>query len=175
MTLKAMKSIPVAGSDDLGFRYVEREIIPTRTKPQLPFAGGEGKHVRVDLVLANVATGRPIIGELKIASDKDPFTGLVQALAGAAQLVSAHQRGRLMTLDRQLASIADEPLVDVYVLLGNFPRSGRDRFKQLERAVELAAQLEADAALAGHLGRVRILALQRDAQDAITATTRLRP
>ena len=173
MTLKAMKSVPVAGSNDLAFRYVEREIIPTRTKPQLPFAGGEGKHVRVDLVLANVATGRPIVGELKIASDKDPFTGLVQALAGAAQLVPAHQRKRLMTLARPLASIADEPLVDVYVLLGNFPTRGRDRFKQLDCAVELAAQLEADDALARHLGRIRILALRRDDRGAISASTRL--
>jgi hypothetical protein len=170
MAMKGMEAVPVTGGNDLEFRYVAREIIPTRTKPQLGFASGEGKHVRVDFVLANAATGRPIVGELKIASDKDPFAGLVQALAGAAQLVSPHQRARLSKLPRPLASIEDEPLLDVYVLLGNFPTTGRDRFQQLERAVALATELEANSALGQQLGRVQVLALQR---AAITVTTEL--
>jgi hypothetical protein len=56
------------------------------------------------------------------------------------------------------------------VLLGDFPKSGRDRFQQLDRAVALAAELESDQALAQHLGRVQVLALRR---AAITATTEL--
>jgi hypothetical protein len=189
MAMKATGRVPVTGDDELTFRYAEREIIPTRTKPGRTFVGGEGKHVRVDLVLANAATGRPIVGELKIASDKDPYTGLVQALAGAAQLVSKSQRRRLSKLNdpsaptcsrgepsassSSPASIEQEPLVDVYVLLGNFPQRGRDRFKQLDRAVKLAAALETDVALADYLGRIRILAVKRDEQGALTVTTEL--
>jgi hypothetical protein len=172
MTMKTMESVSVAGDEDLTFRYVEREIIPTRTKPQLPVARG-GKHVRVDLVLAHAATRRPIVGELKIASDKDPYTGLVQALAGAAQLTSPHQRARLAKLARPLASFEDEPLLDVYVLLGNYPATGRDRFVQLERAAALAAELEDDPRLCLYLGRVRVLALHRDTTGSISATTEL--
>lgn len=173
MAMKGVATTLVAGDPDLEFRYVEREIIPTRTKPQLGFTGGEGKHVRVDLLLANAATGRPIVGELKIASDKDPYTGLVQALAGAAQLVSPNQRARLSKLARPLASIEEEPLLDVYVLVANFPATGRHRFQQLECAVALAAELEANSALGVHLGRIRIVALRRDKGGAIAATTDL--
>ena len=57
------------------------------------------------------------------------------------------------------------------MLLGNFPKRGRHRFQQLDRALALAAELEADPALGQHLGRIRIIALQR----AITATTELPP
>ena len=73
MVMKGMGTVRVDGGDDLAFRYVEREIIPTRTKPQLRFSSADGKHVRVDLVLANATTSRPIVGELKIAADKDPL------------------------------------------------------------------------------------------------------
>ena len=88
--------IVVAGAPELNFRYAEREIIPTRTQHRPTCEEGiEGKQVRVDLVLANATSRRPIVGELKIAGDKDPYTGLVQALAGASQLVSVSQRQRL--------------------------------------------------------------------------------
>lgn len=186
MAMKAMPIVPVIGDDDLTFRYIEREIIPTRTKPGRAFEGGEGKHVRVDLMLANAATGRPIVGELKIASDKDPYTGLVQALAGAAQLVSKSQRGRLSKIkvpsaptgpaqepSSSPASIEQEPLIDVYVLLGDFPLRGRDRFKQLACAVKLAAELERDVELGDYLGRIKVLAGKRDEQGAITMTNEL--
>ena len=64
-------------------------------------------------------------------------------------------------------------MLDVYVLLGNFPRTGRDRFQQLERAVALATELEADTALGQYLGRIRIIVLRRDNARGITATTEL--
>jgi hypothetical protein len=75
-------------------------------------------------------------------------------------------------LDRRRHARSRTP-IDVYVLLGDFPKSGRDRFQQLDRAVALATELEADTALGQHLGRIRIIALQRDEEDAITATTEL--
>lgn len=66
-------------------------------------------------------------------------------------------------------------MLDVYVLLGNFPKTGRHRFQQLHCAVELASELEADRALGQQLGRIRILALQRDGQGSITVTTEQPP
>lgn len=173
MKMKAVEQVEVAGDLSLSFRYVEREVVPTRTKPDLPFAHPDGAHVRVDLILANVSSGRPIIGELKIEGDKDPFTGLVQALAGAAQLRSSAQRKRLcdqLPLGHRLASAMVEPALDVYVLLGDFPPTGRHRFQQLRVAVEIARQLEAGSLCDG-LGRIRVLFLEGG--EMISATTEI--
>jgi len=168
MALKDQERVDADGDDELAFRYVEREIVPTRTRPQLPFDDEKGQAIRVDLILANASTGRPIIGELKIAADKDPYTGLIQALAGASQLVSPQQRKRLNDcLEREIAPYEDERVVDVYVLLAKFPARGRDRFDQLDAAVRLAAELETEPEIRRYLGRIRILAIER--QVAATA------
>lgn len=170
MAMKRQDSIGVNGDRELDFAYVEREIIPTRTRPQAGFDREEGKHVRVDLVLANAKSRRPIVAELKIAHDKDAYTALVQALAGASQLVSTSQRERLAKLRIPVASMEDEPQIDVYVLLAQFPTRGRDRFKQLERAASLAGGLQELGLI--RLGRVRILGLSGP-REAIQATTEL--
>jgi hypothetical protein len=174
MALKRTTQVAVVGAPDLNFRYIDREIIPTRTQHRPTYEEGvEGKQVRVDLVLANALSKRPIIGELKIAGDKDPYTGLVQALAGASQLVSPAQRERLKRLG-PLASAQDEPLIDVYVLLGEYPKTGRDRFTLLDLAVKLASQLEAQPQIRKHIGRICILSLSRNPDDnTVSASTDL--
>jgi hypothetical protein len=173
MEMKAQDEIPVEGGPGLNFRYVEREIVPTRTKPALPFADAEGTPVRVDLILANASSKRPIVGELKIGTDKDPFTGLVQALAGAAQFCSPSQRERLCRLPRGslLATATSEPLVDVYVLLAVFPSVGRHRLEQLQAALEIAENLESRSLCDG-IGRIRVLALG-NAGGAVLATAKV--
>ena len=171
---RALPHVVVTGAPELNFRYVEREIIPTRTQHRPTYEEGvAGKQVRVDLVLAHVPSKRPIIGELKIAHDKDPYTGLVQALAGASQLVSLSQRERLNRHVGQLASADAEPLVDVYVLLGAYPKTGRDRFKQLDLAAKLASQLEAQPQISEHIGRIRILSLSRRHDGTASASAEL--
>jgi hypothetical protein len=174
----AMKkgAVSVDGDPDLNFAYLDREIVPTRTKP-----GRKGPKLEVDLVLANVMTGRPIVSELKIASDKDPYTGLVQALAGAAQMISDSQRERLdehagrdgvsKWFAGPLATKEQEPKIDVYVLLADFPEVGRDRFKQLGRAVDLAAKLEKKECEG--IARVRILAVSKNPDGSVAASTNL--
>jgi hypothetical protein len=174
MAVKHTQHVAVAGAPDLNFTYIDREIIPTRTQHRPTYEdGAKGKQVRVDLVLAHANSGRPIIGELKIRADKDPYTGLVQALAGASQLVSPAQRERLTHLG-PLASAQDEPLIDVYVLLGEYPKTGRDRFAQLDCAAKLASRLQHQPQIRKHIGRIRILSLFRDDGDnTVSASTDL--
>src|SRR5262249_1126663 len=59
----AMKkaTVRVDGNRELDFAYVDREIVPTRTKP-----GRDGPKLMIDLILAGAKTGRPIVSELKI-------------------------------------------------------------------------------------------------------------
>lgn len=171
MRMKAQDEVEVDGDRSLNFHYVEREIVPTRTRPARPFTDPAGTQVRVDLVLANALSGRPIISELKIGNDKDPFTGLVQALAGAAQLRSLSQRDRLCQLPwgSHLAATTEEPLIDIYVLLADFPATGRHWFEQRDTAIEIAENLESRSLCDG-LGRIRILILS-ETKDTISAAT----
>lgn len=169
MAMKGTRTIEVDGDHTLDFRYVEREIIPTRTEHRRAFEPPHhGHHLRIDLVLANAHTGRPILAELKIGADKDPFTAFVQALAAAAQCVPRAQRRRLARLDRAPHSFETDSLIDVYVLLADFPRTGRHRFEQLECAVALAALVETRSQA---LGRVRILQVAWQGTGDVGATT----
>lgn len=182
MDIERSRTVTVDGGTELDFAYLDREIVPTRTKPALAFDAEDGASVRIDLILANAHSGRPIIGELKIASDKDPYTGLVQALAAAAQMNSAGQRARLdehsereglhHRLLRPLATSGDDGAIDVYVLLADFPKRGRDRFAQLDLAAELSRELERDS-LADGLGRIRILTVSKASDGSVIASTKL--
>jgi hypothetical protein len=182
MDMHGTGRVAVDGGAELDFVYLDREIVPTRTKPALPYDGEDGASLRIDLVLVNALTGRPIVGELKIASDKDPYSGLVQALAATAQMTTASQRQRLVThsereglhrrLPLPLADFDKEPKMDIYVLLAEFPKRGRHRFAQLERAAELAGELEAGSMLDG-VGHIRVLVVSKSTDGAVTASSEL--
>jgi hypothetical protein len=182
MSMTKQGHVVVDGGGDLDFACLDREINPTRAKPALPFDAEHGASLRIDLLLANAHSGRPIVGELKISSDKDPYTGLIQALAAAAQMTPRGQRARLSEhsereglnhrLPCPLAGVDGDPLVDVYVLLAEFPARGRDRFQQLELAVHLARELEGES-MADGLGRIRILTLMKGQDGHVTASSDL--
>jgi hypothetical protein len=166
--------VSVDGDTSLDFRYVAREVIPAHTKPRRAFEVEGGLFNSADLILANAQTKRPIVAELKIAGDKDPFTALVQALAAAAQLVPLPQRDRLAcNFEGALSRSADQPVVDVYVLLASFPLRNRDRWFQLAYARGLACGLESHPAVRKHLGRITLLTLDRSGANRISASTTL--
>lgn len=107
--------LEVDGVPALNARYVDYEIAPTRTTDRASFDDGGSWRTGlfVDLLLASCQDGTPIVGELKIRADKDPFTALVQVVACAAHLATPHQYERL----RQFASAGrflerDRPMVD---------------------------------------------------------------
>jgi hypothetical protein len=182
MSMTKQGHVVVDGGGDLDFACIDREINPTRAKPALRFDAEDGASLRIDLLLANVHSGRPIVGELKISSDKDPYTGLIQALAAAAQMTPRGQRARLLEhsereglshrLPSPLAGVDEEQLIDVYVLLAEFPERGRDRFQQLELAADLARELEGGSMPDG-LGRIRILTLTKDPDGLVRASSDL--
>ena len=182
MALKKTGTVAVEGDRSLDFTYVAREVAPTHTKPRRPFEVSAGRVNTTDLILANATSGRPIVAELKLARDKDPFTGLVQALAAAAQLVPARQRKRLVRLGkeasdgkprRRIADGASEPLIDVYVLLGDFPPRNRDRWLQLAYACGLATGLEMHPIVQQFFARIVLLSVIRSKGDQVSASIQL--
>ena len=173
MAIKAMSSVSVEGDESLTFRYVAREVSPVHTKPMGTFETPDGKANSTDLILINESSSRPVVAEVKIGRDKEPYTALVQALASAAQLVPRRQRARLQALDGRFASFDRDPRIDVFVLLAEFPERNRHRWYQLAYARGLAAGLEAHPDVQRHFGRITFLQLHRSSTDEVSATTAL--
>jgi hypothetical protein len=176
-TLPATDVTSVPGSA-LACAFLDRELVATRT------TGGathEGTAVRLDLLLCNRADRTPIIAEVKRtsdvdplkehyepATDKDPFSALVQALACAAQLATPAQYARLARWGRTLAhgkkdlpaeadiAACDPRVFDVYVVLHNRPQGTHLR-RLGEEAERLAALLLAQPSVAHHIRRIACL------------------
>lgn len=131
-----------AVSDDaLSFYFVDRELVVTRApgfrlerKSASPISTRFGP--RLDLLLRNADDGTPILGEVKVERDKDPFFGLVQVLLAASYMQPAPQQARLLLHDQEFAPAG--PL-DVYLVLATEPGDSKYWFELRDRAETLAA------------------------------------
>lgn len=94
----------VVGRPDLSFRLIDREV------SSLP-----GSVRWLDLLLVNIADATPVLGELKIGTDKLPYFAFIQLLMHAVELSSETQHAR-MREHLGLPDAADEPRVDLYVI-----------------------------------------------------------
>lgn len=113
--------------EDLVFTYIDREIVPART-PKGKFVDEQGKEERfatknlsADLLLRSVDR-RPIIGEVKLDGDKNPYLGLIQLLMYAAEMVTENQVKRLQEQYPDKFEIADAsaPQLDLSLMLVRF-------------------------------------------------------
>jgi hypothetical protein len=174
--LSQQKVLQVEGAPELNARYVDYEIAPARTTDHAVFSDGGSWRtgVFIDLLLANCEDSTPIVAELKIRADKDPFTAIVQMLACAAHLATPHQYERL----RQFApagqfSAQDVPVVDGYVLLHRFLEVAQDDLEQLgKKAKQLSALLLDRFEIAGRLRRITCLDVEFGEGGELLATKR---
>jgi hypothetical protein len=145
----------VLGDDRLSFLYIDRELVPARTKSGAVFADGKSirSGLRLDLLLANRHDRTPIIGEVKVAQDKDPFFALVQALTHAAYLSTPSQFKRLARVYSERKIKAGKKL-DVYLLLAQAPAAATYWFELREAARRLAARLVEQESMTGGVRRI---------------------
>ena len=132
------------GDDPLN--YAGRELNPLRTEGGILESGhaasssGSGG---MDLLL--VSPDRwPIVGEIKIANDMNPFFALIQSLTFAAELSTSHQFGRLCdpsafgdTFDDQSIHV---PAVGICIIIARYPDE-LDRKGYLAKTQQLADEL----------------------------------
>jgi hypothetical protein len=172
--------VPVA---QLAFDYVDRELLLQRTTS--PAKWEDGTHnrggVRLDVLLADLADRTPIVAELKLPGDMDPFFALVQALACAAHLATANQYQRMrehLTRGR-FPKLSGVPRLDVWLLfvdgsdheLGQPPK-GR-YIADLKIAAEmLAPRLLAQDAISGSVRRIAGLGMTLDEYGSVASDVR---
>lgn len=133
----------VLGAEQLSFTYIDREIVPARTKSGAVFEDGKpiSTALRLDLLLANARDAVPIVGEVKVAMDKDPYFALIQALTLAAHLATPSQRRRLQEVyARKGKRLTASGKLDVYLLFSRTPAAGTYWFdlREAARRVSLA-------------------------------------
>ncbi len=151
-------SVPAAPA--LGFRYVDREVVPARTFQSVLYSNGQSRtqFVRFDLLLSSDV---PILAEVKIAGDSTAFSALAQLLTAAAELVTPSQRQRLYKQYGNRLPWPDDPRVDLYLVFVNFPVQSGVKVEILRETQRIASELVACPAVRPYLRRVAALHLQQ--------------
>ena len=173
-------AVPAA---DLACDYVDRELVVQRTTSPAAWddgASNRGGGTRLDVLLADRADRTPIVGELKLPGDRDPYYALVQALACASNLATPNQYARMREHlpASPFPSRESPPRLDVFVLVveeqgrEGLPPTGRYANDLKLAAEALAPRLLSQPAMARHIRRIATVRLVPD-RGEVAAQVRL--
>lgn len=160
--LKKHQAISVSSSSPYSFSYRDREISPLRTPRgrfsdnSLATRSGLGGIDYVGVTLDE--TPVPVLGEIKVESDADPFYAFVQLLTYLSELCSKAQTARASTFlfDGRVSGATSW---DLHILLADFNDRGK-RGPLIQRTCDLAAKFKDALASRGArtpVGRIRCL------------------
>lgn len=163
--LKSAASAQVIDNPDLGFHFVDRELVPARTTGNAVFENDEpSRRVRrLDWLLANAKDRLPIIAEVKVGNDKNTFYALMQVLMYAAELATPNQLTRLQQHypDRFAIPASDGtahgPVLDAYIVLSNYNSRSGIRQEILETTNQLCQRLVGEKAISKYIRRIACL------------------
>jgi hypothetical protein len=169
--LSEQESWTVKDAGSLSFRYLDRELVPTRAKPDAK--NPLGVELRVDLLLANEVDRTPILCELKVRKDRDSLYALVQLLTQAAYMVTRSQRERLVLFGSRPEFVLKEAPtgksapVDLYVMLVESPKD--EPWPEItDAAIAVGRAFVRDARVRPYIRRLRWLAGTDDGVGGLT-------
>jgi hypothetical protein len=133
-----IESAGIAIKGDLPeLRYLDREIVPSRTTGERHFEEpDEGTRLRIDLLLATES--RPVVCEVKALGDENAYYALIQGLAGVAQLAPPKQRTRMK---KAYPGLSDEVPLELFIVLSRHNSRGEDKGAMADLSREIAEQL----------------------------------
>lgn len=160
--IKKREPLTVRSEAPYSFTFVDREISPARTPDGTYSHGGKATSTGrggIDYVARTLgATPIPILGEIKVEGDKDPFYALIQLLTYVSELCSDAQAARARShLFRDAVDCSTS--WDLHILLADFnDRSAREPL--IDQTRQLASNFK--IALASRderspVGRIRCL------------------
>lgn len=121
--MQRLVDVPIVVRDLPGytFRIRHREVPPLRATRAGARSSGSGG---IDYVALREALAIPILGEIKVRSDRDPYYAFVQLLTYLSEMCSpgqiARARSHLFTPD-----LPERPRYDLHILLVDFMDRGR--------------------------------------------------
>lgn len=186
VTLHHQQRLRVADHPELDVRWVDYELSILSTPGAAVFdvvkagaaAGADpsraGRAIRADLVMANAGDRTPVLGEVKIRRDKDPFAALIQLLGYIAHLStpSQYKRFREQLPAGEFPDVA-VPRFDGYLLLHQFDTTPNRWMKDLMAQTELlVAALLTRPEVSPHIRRLACLDVELDEHGAAVAAAR---
>lgn len=144
------KLIHVKNDSKYDFKYLQREVSPLRTTNAEFETGKSGKSSGnggidfIGLNLDNDLPNLPILGEIKVGGDQNPFYALIQLLTYLSELSTPNQIKRINKTELfGNIHLTDETSFYLYILLVN--TSSSDIKKELlSKTQNLAARLQED-------------------------------
>lgn len=139
--------IHVKNDSKYDFKYLQREVSPLRTTNAEFETGKSGKssgNGGIDFIGLNLDNDLPILGEIKVGADQNPFYALIQLLTYLSELSTRNQIKRINKTELfGNIHLTDEPSFYLYILLVN--TSSSDIKKELLRKTQkLAVRLQED-------------------------------
>lgn len=124
------------GSQDYRFTYMNRELSPLRIeKANQPSSGAGG----IDYI--GRTKGRPILGEIKVDNDANPFYAFVQLLTYLSELATPHQIQRANRHKEFGLELGVPQAFDLHILLADFNDRG-EKGELIEPTKRLAEQFK---------------------------------
>jgi hypothetical protein len=163
--LDRCRSAQVDDDPELGFVYVDREIVPARKTGKAVFENGDRStcYRRLDWLLTNARDGLPIIAEVKVGTDKNAFSALLQLLMYAAELATPAQQKRLRQhYPKDFASCdaaedSTRPSLDTYIILSKQNPRSRERQEILKLTSEICHRLLIEDGMTRYIRRISCL------------------
>jgi len=116
------RPVSVPALKDYRFEYVARELSPLRTTQARAPRSGTGGLDYVAILDSDSPT--PILGEIKVAGDKDAYYAFVQLLTYLSEIASAAQTERANKFLFKNAKIVYPATYDLHILLADFNDRG---------------------------------------------------
>jgi hypothetical protein len=153
--LNAQGTAEVINDPCLNFRYVDYEIVPARTTRGTYADGGNGTEwVRLDQLLV---TEHPVIAEVKLRRDKNPFYALIQALTAAAELATPAQHQRLQRHYPKQFATTNGAEVDIYIITYRSHENGRTWDELYVQTQNMCSELSSMPTVRKYISRFAIL------------------
>jgi hypothetical protein len=141
------------------FRVIARQVPPLRAPGVGQPDSGKGG---IDYV--GIAAKSPVLGEIKVGADQNPFYAFVQLLTYLSEMATENQIERCRRHLFKEAEIDESPAFDLHILLANYNDRGEkgpliQATKKLAESFRSALRAK-DGALEARLGNVLCLKLE---------------
>tara|TARA_R110002072_G_scaffold7503_2_gene40964 strand:- start:762112 stop:762882 length:771 start_codon:yes stop_codon:yes gene_type:complete len=146
--LESNKTNKINKNPDFDFVFIDREISPFRTTGGIKFETGKsGKSSGtggLDFIGKNIKNGLPIIGEIKVGNDKNPFFAVIQLLTYLSELTTNNQLERIRStnLFKNRTTKVKSDIFYLYILLSNYNLNSPLKKKLLNESQKLAQKLK---------------------------------
>lgn len=136
----------VAKNPELGFEYIEREVSPLTTKGGVYYENGKsGKSSGsggLDFIGWNIKNNLPVLGEIKVKDDENPFYAIIQLLTYLSELSTPNQIKRINYTDLFTGHKNIKGQFYLYILLSNYNINSYKRKILLKESKILANNLQ---------------------------------